>query len=145
MTTALIATTRRTPLVRTALVPCLVVGTAAAMVAWTTTGSAGLLGAAVGTVLVVGFFGLGQLILTVCRDVSPPLLFVVALMSYLLQVVALLAVFAAFQRHPEWSDHASPRVVGLTLLACTLVWTSGLVLAARQERIPLYDLGGGHG
>lgn len=141
MTTAQIATRSPGSPVRAAATASLAVGLVSAAVSTAAGGPRGLVGAVLGVLVVGGFFGFGQVVLSTLRDVEPSMLLVVALLSYLLQVVVLLALFAAFQRHPAWADIASPTAFGVTILGCTLAWTTGLVIASRRQRVPLYDLG----
>src|SRR4051812_11587117 len=108
MTTAEMARTPLTPLVRAAVLPGLLVGAISAVVGAVVVGSPGVWGALLGTVLVTGFFLLGQVILQAVRSMLPALLLLVGLLTYLLQVVILLAVFASFSRNPDWSEALSP-------------------------------------
>ncbi len=142
-TTVRNATERTAPTVWAALVPSLIIGSACVSVGLVAAGTAGGWGAGIGAMLVVGFFWLGQAALNVVRFFAPGLFLVFALLTYLLQVVLLLAVFASFQRNPGWSDRISPTALGLTVIACTVAWTVGLIVADRQQRTPLYDDGGG--
>ncbi|MBA2573418.1 MAG: hypothetical protein H0V02_01325 [Nocardioidaceae bacterium] len=127
-------------LVRASLVPSLVGGAVCGLFFLFVDGSAGLAGAGLGAVLVIGFFCLGRFVLEVMRVTDAGVYLVIALLTYCLQVVALLALFAGFQRNPSWETHFSTTAIGVTVIACTLVWTTGLVLASRRERTPLYDL-----
>lgn len=144
MTTAEMARTPLAPLVRAAVLPGLLVGALSAVVAGLGEGWPGVWAAIGGTLVVTGFFFGGQVVLQVVRSVQPALLLVVALFTYVLQIVILLAVFASFRRNESWSDTVSPTALGATILACTVVWTIGLVVASTRERIVLYDLSGDH-
>ena len=139
MTTARSAAPRRAPWVRAAVLPSLVVGLLATAVSAAADGSAGAWGALLGLVLVTGFFVLGQVVLSVLRSIEPVMLLLVALMTYGLQIVVLLAVYASFQRHPSWGDAVSTQALGITVLACTAVWLVGIVWASRRERILLFE------
>ncbi len=125
--------------VRGAFGASLVVAAAALPVAALAAGQRGVLGAALGAALAVGFFGLGHVVLMRMRHVDPVMFLVVALLTYALQVLCLLVVFGSFA---AWSDDVSGRSLGLTIIACTAAWTAGLVVASRRQRIPLFDLGG---
>jgi ATP synthase protein I len=141
MTTAEMARTPLAPLVRAAVLPGVLVGGISAGVGAIIVGSPGLWGALLGMALVTGFFTLGQVVLQAVRSVLPALFLLVGLMTYTLQVVILLAVFATFSRNQAWSDAVSTTALGLTIIACTAVWTVGLVVASTRERIVIYDLG----
>ncbi|MGH3507223.1 MAG: hypothetical protein ACRDO2_08485 [Nocardioidaceae bacterium] len=138
MTTARDAT-RTTSLVQGAFVASLVAGLASIVVAGIVEGVAGLYGALVGTGLVILFFALGHVVLTRVRSVEPAMFFLIAMLTYVLQVVCLLAVFGSFA---SWSSGVSATALGLTIVVCTLAWTTGLVVSSRRQRIPLFDLGG---
>ena len=140
MTTAR-STRRAVPVGRAVVLPSLVVGLICALAGLLAEGSSGLYGGLIGVGLVVGFFWLGRAALLVVRDVTPEVFLVFGLLTYLLQVVVLLAVFAGFRRHDEWSDAVSTTTLGLTIIACTVVWTVGLIIASRRDRSPIYDLG----
>ena len=68
------------------------------------------------------------------------LLLAVALMTYALQVVVLLAVYAVFANSGISEDDFSTKAFGVAVLASTAVWMVGLIRVAKRERIPLYDL-----
>lgn len=107
------------------------------VVATAVAGRAGLAGGALGAGLVLTFFLVGHGVLTLFRDIDPTLYLVIALLTYVLQVVALLAVFGSFS---AWSDSVSAPSLGLTIIACTVAWTTAMVAASRRQRIPLFDL-----
>ena len=142
MTTAGTPVRPLAPLLRAAVLPSLVVGTACAVAGAATAGADALAGALLGTALVVGFFWAGQATLEAVRSVGPALFLVVALLTYTLQVVVLLAVFASFRRNETWSEHVSTTALGITVIVCTGVWSVGVIVASRQQRVPIYDVGG---
>lgn len=129
--------------VRAALIPSVFAGLLCGAVFLAVDGSAGLAGSALGAGLVIAFFCLGRVVLEVMRVTEAVVFLVLALLTYSLQVVALLALFAAFERNPSWGTAVSTTALGVTVIVCTVVWTTGLVLASRRDRTPLYDLGGG--
>ncbi len=100
----------------------------------------GLRGALLGAVLTSGFFLSGQLVLRAMRSIAPHLLMIIALLTYALQVVVLLAVFSALHSGARWSERMSTTSLGVTILACTAAWTVSLVGVARRERVVLFDL-----
>lgn len=142
MTTA--STTHRpiALLVRMAVVPSVVAGLLCAAVAAGVAGSDAMWGALLGTLLVTGFFWFGQVVLHTLRTIAPGLFLVVGLLTYTLQVVALLAVFASFRRGEGWAEHVSGTALGVTVIVCTAIWTVGLVVASHFSRVPLYDASG---
>jgi hypothetical protein len=137
MTTAR-KTTGTVPVVRDAVALSLLAGLVASLVALLTAGLPGLYGTIIGTVVVVAFFVLGHLALSVVRNVDPGMFFLIAMLTYVLQVVALFGFFRTFA---TWSADVSATALGGTIVACTVCWTIGLVLSSRRQRIPLFDLG----
>jgi ATP synthase protein I len=145
MTTADMAKTPLAPLVRVAILPGLGVGAASAVVAFIAVGVPGFLGALLATVLVTGFFTLGQLVLHVVRWLDPAALFIIAMLTYVMQVVVLLAVFASFRNNDAWGGTVSAKVAGITIIVLAVTWSFGLLAAARRGRTLVYDLEGGRG
>ncbi len=143
MTTA--GTTDKTlaPSVRLAVVPSLGAGLLCAAVGAVRTGPQAGWGALVGTAMAVGFFWLGHIVLNAVRPVRPDLFLVAALATYTMQVVALFAVLALFDRNPSWTDRVSSTAIGVSIIVVTAVWSMGLVVASKRHRAPLYDLAGG--
>ncbi len=141
MTTAGTPAKPLAPLLRAAVVPSLAAGLACAFVAAATAGTRAVWGAALGTTLVVGFFWVGQATLNAVRWSGPGTFFVIAVLTYTLQVVVLLAVLASFRRHDGWDAYVSTTAMGVTIIVTTAVWTVGLIVAAMRERVVLYDLG----
>lgn len=127
-------------ILRTSLFPTLATGAVCILIFFALDGVAGVAGAAMGMSLVIGFFGLGRLVLELMRATEAILYLIIALLTYGLQVVGLLALFAGFQRNPSWETRVSTTALGVTVIVCTLAWTTGLVVASRCERTPLYDL-----
>ncbi len=142
MTTARTTYQRPAPVARFAVGPSLVTGLVCSLVGLVSAGSAGLYGALLGLGCVVAFFGFGHIVLETFRTIAPTFYLVIALLTYVLQVVALLGVFALFATRQKWQDTVSTTGLGLTIIACTMVWMAGLVLAARRERILLFETGG---
>ena len=70
------------------------------------------------------------------------LLIAIALMTYALQVVVLIGLYAVFANSGVSEDQFSTKAFGVAVLASTVVWIVGVIRAAKRERIPLYDLEG---
>lgn len=140
MTTARSAAHRPAPVVRAAVIPSVVAGCVCGGVATGYAGRPGLYGAMMGLVLVLTFLGFGHVTLQTVSVVNPHFQLVIALLTYGLQVVALLAVFAAFQDNPAWTEAISAAAAGVTIMVCAVVWSAGRVIAAGRERRPLFDI-----
>lgn len=126
----------------TAAIPALGAGLISAGIGASVAGAPGVYGATIGALLTVGFFTFGQVVLIALGAVEPVLLMLVALLTYTLQVLVLFAVYAAFSASDAWRSNVSTAALGLTAIICTLVWTTGLVLASRRTRTLLFDLDG---
>lgn len=139
MTTVRSTPERRAPVVRWAMAPSAAAGLICVGAATFVWGQEGLYGALGGVLLVVMFLGLGQLTLQLASVVNPSFQLVIAVLTYALQVVALLAVYAAFQNSAAWTEAISSAAVGVTIMVCAVVWSAGRVVAASKERAPLFD------
>lgn len=102
-------------------------------------GSAAALGAVVGFLLVLGFFGLGAALVNAVASVSPTASLLVALLTYTLEVVALGAVFVALRRSGALAETVDPGWVGSVVIAATLVWLVAQTIAEARSRQPIYD------
>jgi ATP synthase protein I len=102
-------------------------------------GSAAALGAVVGFLLVLGFFGLGASVVNAVASVSPTASLLVALLTYTLEVVALGAVFVALRRSGALAETVDPGWVGGVVIAATLVWLVAQTIAEVRSRQPIYD------
>jgi ATP synthase protein I len=104
-----------------------------------TAGSAATLGALIGCLLVLGFFGLGGTVVNLVASVSPTASLLVALLTYTLEVVALGAVLVALRRSGALAETVDAAWVGLVVIGATLVWLVAQIIAEVRSRQPLYD------
>lgn len=119
-----------------ALVSGMAISAAGALVS----GQSALLGAAIGTVVVVSVLFSGALVVTVVADLMPSASLVVALMTYTLQMV-LLAVVLIPLSDTDWAARQLDAPwLAAAVIAGALVWTLAQVLLATRARIPVYDL-----
>ena len=102
-------------------------------------GSAAALGAVVGFLLVLGFFGLGASVVNAVASVSPTASLLVALLTYTLEVVALGAVFVALRRSGALAETVDPGWVGGVVIVATLVWLLAQTITEVRSRQPIYD------
>ncbi len=140
MTTVRSNPERHAPVVRWAMVPSVVAGLLCVGAATVVLGQEGLNGALGGALLVVVLLGFGHLTLQMVSVVDPQLQLVIALLTYGLHVIALLAVYAAFQNNLAWTEAISVGAAGVTIMVCAVVWSAGRVVAAAKERTPLFDV-----
>ena len=114
---------------RLAFLSVLGVGAAASVAAFAWAGRPQVLGVAVAVLLVAGFFLLGSGIVAVVTIHAPRLSLLVALLTYVMQVLLLAAVLAALTgRGPLVA--VDPRWLGFTVIAGSLAWTTALVVSA---------------
>ena len=102
-----------------------------------------LLGAAIGTVIVVAFFTVGQVVVGAVLRTAPQMAMSVALMVYLVKIGVLFIFIILFQETTAFDT----KVFALTIVACTLAWTVAevwifartkvLYVDPQQERPPL--------
>jgi ATP synthase protein I len=128
-------------LLRSSILPALVVTVICAIVAGLTAGEEGVYGALVGGVIVCVFFASSPLALGPVTKVSPQLSVLVAMVFFLTKVVALVALFVVVLGPEGIGDHIDDAALGTTVIVTTLAWTALQIRAARHSRQPLYDLG----
>jgi ATP synthase protein I len=120
-------------LLRGSALPTLAVGVLAVVVGALVAGGKGALAAALATLVVVVFFGISALV--VGRVSNPALMMNVALLTYVVKILVLLLLIALLA-DASWLDGA---VFGLTVVACTLVWTGFELRAFMRLRILYAD------
>lgn len=147
MTTAAIRT-RPAPVARRggaavlagAAVAVLAGGLLAAVVAALTSGAPAALGVAVGVGVVLAAFGLGAFVVDLVAGVLPAASLMVALLTYVLQVVVLWVVFSALDSSSLLDGTLDRTWLGVTVIVGCLVWITAQLLLAVTARIPAYDL-----
>jgi ATP synthase protein I len=122
------------------VLPTLAVSVVAVVVAGVAAGSPGALGAAVGAVLVLGFFSLTHQVLGRTRDLPPEMALIIALGLYTAKVVALAMCFVALSASGLLGDQLHRASLAVTVIVCTVAWTVAEVRAAMGARIPTYVL-----
>lgn len=128
------------PELRTAMIATGLAGAVLVLLAWLVTGGDGAVGAATGAGMVLTFFGLGAAVVNAVAGISPAASLLVALLTYVLQVLAVGLLFTALRGtdgplavvHPDW-------VAGSVIVA-TVVWLVTHIVAATRSRQPIYDL-----
>jgi len=128
-----------TAVLRRAAIPTLLVGVVAAVVAALVVGRPGLVGAIVATVLVVVFFAVGHVVLDRVLASNPMMGQTVALTIYLVNIAVLFVLLLVLKD----STLFDTKVFALTVLACTLTWTTGLVWAFSRSKVLYVEPGSG--
>lgn len=123
------------PLVSTAAI-----GLGLGLAAAPTSGAPAVWGVVLGTVLTVGSLGLGSIVLAWVTEVTPAMSLVVALMTYTLQVVLLLAAYVVLQGSAAAREAVAGPWLGATVIATTVVWLALQVSGLLRSRQPYFDL-----
>ena len=104
-------------------------------------GRAAVVGAAAGGVLTLAVFAAGVGVVTVVARLVPSASLLVALMTYTLQLLVLALCVAAIERAGVTGQDLSRGWFAAAVIAVTLLWVTGQLLAATRQRIPAYELG----
>ena len=141
MTTASTHTTRRGS---SPLLGALAAGAAAVLVlavlAVATEGRPALLGASVGGVLTLVVFALGVAAVSAVARVLPPASLLVALMTYVLQLVVLGVCVGTIDALVDAAT-LSRGWFAAGVIAVTALWVVGQLVAATRQRIPAFETG----
>lgn len=97
-------------------------------------------GAAVGAGVVLVVLGGGSAAVSVVARVLPGASLLFAMLTYTLQVVVLLTVFAGLDDSGLLDASIDRRWLSGTVIAGTLVWIFVQILVATRARIPAYDV-----
>jgi ATP synthase protein I len=109
-------------------------------VAASTDGRPGVVGAATGGVLTLVVLSFGIVVVGVVARVVPTASLLVALMTYALQLLVLAVAVAAIERAGVDGATMSRGWFAAGVIAVTLLWLVGQVVAATRQRIPAYDV-----
>lgn len=120
---------------RTAAIPSVVVGVVAVALGWWFKGANGALGAALGSIIAILFFAIGQYVLGRILDGNPDLALSAGLLLYLTQVLVLFGLIILL-RDATWLDG---RVFGMAVLAVTIAWIGGSIVASQRVKLLYVD------
>jgi ATP synthase protein I len=120
--------------------PVLAVTALVALVFGVTDGVEGVLGAALGGVVVILFLGSTPVVLTPLVKASAALSLPVALTFLATKSVAVLVVLVLLFDVGGAADQVDPTAFGVAAIAASLAWTVLQIVAFRNERVPTYDL-----
>ena len=111
--------------------------TAAVMVAVSAAvaGGKGVLGALLGTALVVVFFAISVMAVSAAARVSPQAMMITAIGTYVIKILVLILLLSRYSSTTAFS----PRMFGLTALACILAWTFSQVAWSLRLRVPYVE------
>lgn len=120
---------------RTAAIPSVVVGVVAVALGWWFKGANGALGAALGSIIAILFFAVGQYVLGRILDGNPDLALSAGLLLYLTQVLVLFGLIIVL-RDATWLDG---RVFGMAVMAVTIAWIGGSIVASQRMKLLYVD------
>ncbi|MFJ1745001.1 MULTISPECIES: hypothetical protein [unclassified Streptomyces] len=112
-------------------VPTAAVGVVAAVVSGVVAGGKGALGAAVGTLVVILFMGIGLVVLQRTAKSLPQLFQAMGLMLYTAQLLLLFIFMALFKNTTLFH----PRAFAITLIVATVAWVSAQARAHMKAKI----------
>lgn len=103
-------------------------------------GSSAAYGAAVGALVVVAVFGFGSFVVNTVAALMPTAALLVAMLTYILQVVAMGLLFAALSRSGLLGETLDREWLAGAVIAGTLVWIGSQIVLTMRTRIAIYDL-----
>jgi ATP synthase protein I len=123
-------------MLRGALAPALAV-TLLALAASVPAGGRALAGSAVGSAIVLGFFGMTLLGMRAARNVAPEMLLGVAMALYSTKI-AVIGALVFWLRGQSW---LSPTALAATAIVCAVAWLAGQVVGFVRMRVFVADPG----
>lgn len=122
-------------------VASLVAGAIATAASAVLAGVPGAIGGIIGTVVVVAFFGSGQLVVGRVLRTNPAIAMNTALLVYVLQILVLFVLLMLLKH----ATFMAPRAFGATVLACAMVWIAAAVTTMLRTRVLYVEPGSGPG
>lgn len=104
-----------------------------------TDGRAAVVGAASGGVLTLVVFALGIAVVGAVARLMPAASLLVALMTYALQLLVLALCITAIDRAGVGAESLARGWFAAGVIAVTLLWMAGQLVAATRQRIPVYE------
>lgn len=126
---------------RPVLLPVLALTAVCALVAGIVTGGDGVLGAALGGLVVILFLGSTPVVLSPLVKASATLSLPVALGFFTTKAIAMLVVLLLLFDVGGLATHVDPAWFGIAAIVASLGWTLLQIRAFKRERVPTYDLG----
>jgi ATP synthase protein I len=126
--------------VRSAAVATLAVGLLLVVLALVLGGPDAAAGAATGAGVVVVFFAAGAVVVNAVASVSPAASLLVAMLTYLLEVVLVAVVLRVLDASGALDGPVDRTWAGGAVVAATLTWLVAQIRSAVRAREPLYDL-----
>lgn len=125
-------------LVRAALLACLA-GLCLAAVGGLVSGSAAASGALFGAALTALILFGGSVVVDLVATVLPSASLLVAMLTYVLQLVSLGVILLAVERSPEFLDHFARIWLGTGVITVTGAWMVAQIVLTTRRRIPAFE------
>lgn len=126
----------RVPIIAVTLTGIVITG-----LAWFFSGTQGLVAGIIGTLVVVGFFGGGQYVVTRVLRNNPAVAMNTALLVYVVQMAVMFGLILVLQG----ATFFNPKAFALTIVGCALVWTIAMVLTLTRTKVLYVEPGSGPG
>jgi len=94
-------------------------------------GAKGVYGALIGVGVVTVFFGISILVVSRAAKISPPVMMITALATYVVKFIAFLIVLLAIGKSTAFSGKS----LGFTAIACILAWMVAQIVTAMRLRL----------
>ncbi|MEU4578119.1 hypothetical protein ACBI99_34250 [Nonomuraea sp. ATR24] len=120
---------------KSAAIPTLGVGAVAVVVSLLVAGGGGALGALLGVLLVGVFFSISVVAVAYAARVSPQMMAIAAMVSYLVKVIVIMVMLVTFRDTTLWNTQA----FAWTVVAGTVVWTAFEVRAFMKTKMLYVD------
>lgn len=126
-------------MLRNAGIATLIVGAIGTVIGTVVAGSQGLIAGLLGTVIVLVFFSVGQLVLGSVLKNRPENAMMVAMALYIVKIGVLLVLLLVLQN----ATFFAPRVFAAVIVTCTLAWTFVEVWVFSRTKVLYVDPGSG--
>ncbi len=103
-------------------------------------GEPGAYGALVGGGIALAFFVFGSAVVIGATRVAPQAALMMAVLTYTLQVAAVALAFAALSNSGVMEETLAPGWLAGGVIAATVAWTAGQLVATARARVPVYDI-----
>ncbi len=128
-------------LLRIPLISVAITGIVIAILAFIFGGTDGLVAGVIGTVVVVGFFGGGQYVVTRVLRNNPAIAMNTALLVYVVQMAVMFGLILVLQD----ATFFNPKAFALTIVGCAFVWTIAMVITMTRTKVLYVEPGSGPG
>lgn len=126
-------------MLRSAGVATLLVGIVGTVIGSVVAGTQGIIAGALGTLIVLVFFSVGQLVLGAVLRNNPQNALMVAMALYLVKIGVLLVLLLVLQD----ATFFAPKVFAGVIVACTLAWTFVEVWVFSRTKVLYVEAGSG--